>query len=197
MCHCPEKPIHTATLDGHTLNVWLDTTPTSPREWSETVLFFFDNKWRGDKKEYNFMDSVEDTAEYIAEHPNDVFLPIYIGQYETLSSEAPRYALNQYETEPDGYLWLTEQQVEEFYGEHTPETVQQAQKLLVSELTEYNHYLQGEVFGYTVTDSNGTEVDALWGHYGEKYAIETATEALERRVKQFHKKCGVVQELAF
>ena len=38
-----------------------------------------------------------------------------------------------------------------------------------AEVEEYDHYLQGEVYGFTIYE-NGEEIDSCWGYYGDDLA---------------------------
>lgn len=59
-----------------------------------------------------------------------------------------------------------------------------ARKYLLAELETYNAYLDGDVYGYEVTDCDGNVVDSLYGLYGLSYAREEAEAALEFYVKR-------------
>lgn len=47
------------------------------------------------------------------------------------------------------------------------DAMQKANDILDGELEEYDAYLQGEVWGYTITDEEGDEVDSCWGFIGD------------------------------
>ena len=52
-----------------------------------------------------------------------------------------------------------------------------AEKVLQGEVETYSQWANGEVYGYTVTDEAGEEVDSCWGFIGLDYAREEAKEA--------------------
>jgi len=41
-------------------------------------------------------------------------------------------------------------------------------RILLAELNEYDQYLQGDVWGYIVTE-NGEETDSCWGFFGDTW----------------------------
>lgn len=62
---------------------------------------------------------------------------------------------------------------------------QQALKLIAGDVETYGQYVNGEVYGYTVTDpADGEVVDSCWGFYGWDYVVAEATAAAENAVRQ-------------
>ncbi|HUX02457.1 MAG TPA: hypothetical protein VMY35_15960, partial [Phycisphaerae bacterium] len=56
---------------------------------------------------------------------------------------------------------------------------QDAEACLRAEVSTYDDYLTGQVFGYVVEDEDGNDLDSCWGFYGEDYCRETARESAE------------------
>ena len=52
-------------------------------------------------------------------------------------------------------------------------------EIMGQEVETYDQYLTGDIYGYTVTDASGEEVDSCWGYYGYKYAWKEARWVLE------------------
>lgn len=65
-----------------------------------------------------------------------------------------------------------------------------AEKYLIAEVEEYDQYLRGDVWGYTITDKDGNEVDGCWGFYGYDYAVQEA-----KGCADWHYKRSVKQHL--
>ncbi|HQL49052.1 MAG TPA: hypothetical protein PLC09_10310, partial [Holophaga sp.] len=53
-----------------------------------------------------------------------------------------------------------------------------ALKALRSEVEEYDAYLTGDVYGYTVEDQDGEELDSCWGFVGLQVAEDSAMSSL-------------------
>lgn len=49
---------------------------------------------------------------------------------------------------------------------------------LKEEVTMYNQYLTGDIWGYVIEDEDGEHVDSCWGYYGQDIAREDGEEAL-------------------
>lgn len=49
-----------------------------------------------------------------------------------------------------------------------------------AEIKEYNSYLQGEVYGYEVLDTNGETLDSVWGYIGDIQYVKTEAEGMAR-----------------
>lgn len=61
----------------------------------------------------------------------------------------------------------------------TPTRRAKLAEYLTAEVDIYSQYLNGEVYGYTVRDSNGEILDSLWGIYGINEAESMAKEAAD------------------
>ena len=53
----------------------------------------------------------------------------------------------------------------------------EAHRCIRSVIDEFNHYLNGDVWGYVITDEGGCELGSCWGMYGSDYCKEEATAA--------------------
>lgn len=62
--------------------------------------------------------------------------------------------------------------------------IEQAKQLMIAEVQEYDQYLTGDVFGYSIEDAKGDTLDACWGFYGVDFCISQAKEAAEFYVKE-------------
>ncbi len=58
-------------------------------------------------------------------------------------------------------------------------TIPAAADVCKSFVETWNQYLSGDVWGYTVEDSDGNDVDSCWGFYGLDYARSEAKTAAE------------------
>lgn len=53
------------------------------------------------------------------------------------------------------------------------------EEALRGEVAEYSLFLEGDVYGYVVSDPDGDEVESCWGFLGSRYVEEAAREAAE------------------
>lgn len=83
-----------------------------------------------------------------------------------------------------GYIYTTNARLKEM-GHADPESLsdEEVEGWLRGEVETYDQYLTGDVWGYTITDSTGEEVDSCWGFYGLDYCRGEATSAAEHHAK--------------
>lgn len=59
----------------------------------------------------------------------------------------------------------------------SPTTMRNVEAQLRAEVSEYDSYLRGDVYGYEVVNDEGLVLDSCWGFYGYDYALEEAKRA--------------------
>lgn len=89
-----------------------------------------------------------------------------------------------------GYIYTTAERVAELCGaaDYKPSDFEGTQgqwlaEQLRYEVSEYDSYLTGDVYGYVITDDTGDERDSCWGLIGYKAAMEEMTMALKAEAK--------------
>jgi hypothetical protein len=65
-----------------------------------------------------------------------------------------------------GMAVITKAEIIENYGDDSSASRARARKCLEAEVETYNDYVQGEVYGYTLLDVDGEEIDSCFGFYG-------------------------------
>lgn len=93
-------------------------------------------------------------------------------------------AVSDREFDPDdhghiGFVFLTREEILDTWGGKilTAKRKTNAIAYLKAVVDEYGQYLDGEVYGYVITDHDEEEVDSCWGFIGYNYAIEEAKAA--------------------
>lgn len=87
----------------------------------------------------------------------------------------------QWDSGRSGWTYMTKAQARNHYGVKriTKDVRARAIDFLKGMVSEFDDYLQGNVYGYIVENTDtDEELDACWGFYGAKYAEESAREAL-------------------
>lgn len=59
----------------------------------------------------------------------------------------------------------------------------EAHECIRSFINEFNQFMSGDVWGYTIEDEEGNHLDSCWGFYGIEYCKEQATEAAQSIAK--------------
>jgi len=78
-----------------------------------------------------------------------------------------------------GIIYATRETIISEYGDDSPTSREMARKCMIGEVETYDQFLIGDVYGYIVSDKDGTEVDSLWGLFGFDHAVSDAKDAAE------------------
>jgi hypothetical protein len=80
-----------------------------------------------------------------------------------------------------GWIYCLPATIRHEYGctRITKQVRARVEAVLQGEVREYGRYVNGECFGYTVTDANDEVLDSCWGFIGYDYAQDAAREAAE------------------
>jgi hypothetical protein len=119
----------------------------------------------------------EIAAHLTAEHGALVVLPVYAMIHSGIALSLGAYG-DPWDSGILGVAYVTPQIWEETQGQPwtgSEADREQARRLIAGDVKVYGMYLNGETYGYTVTDPvDGEEVDACWGFYGFETAEEEA-----------------------
>lgn len=96
----------------------------------------------------------------------------------------------QWDSGPSGFVYCTKEEAINEFGKKvlTAKCKIKALQYLAGEVETFDQYIKGEVYGYVVErvklDADGGEIsavklDSCWGHYGLKYCVEQAFEAVK------------------
>lgn len=81
-----------------------------------------------------------------------------------------------------GFFFVDGRDIVKEYGDDSPESREKARALLESEIKQMGLYVEGNVYGYVVSDEENDHIDSCWGFYGEyddEYLIGEAKDAAE------------------
>ena len=101
-----------------------------------------------------------------------VILPVYLLDHSGLTMRTASFS-DPWDSGQVGWIYMPLSVARENWSS-LPEA---ATSLLRAEVEEYDHYLRGDVWGYTITDEHGDELYACWGFLGLKDARDAAEEA--------------------
>jgi len=154
---------------NYRLKIVQDTDAESPRTGNDNLgtMVCWHRKYNlGDK---HLFQSPEDFKEEINER-NALILPLHLYDHtvlalsiESFAGKAPHAA---WDSSQIGYIYITHGRIANEYGRASPETIEEARRVLKAEVHEYNHFLQGDVYGFRILDGN-EEIDSCWGFIGD------------------------------
>lgn len=199
--------IETIEQSGFTMRLHLDDNPESPREWDNLgTMVCWHRKYRlGDtydkrgKLPYDparyspdeymralaaDLVSASDADAIPDEHIERILdkhterLPLYLYDHSGLAMSTSGFSCP-WDSGQVGFIYVTRAQIIAEYGDDTPASRERARKCMIGEVETYDQFLRGDVYGYTIEDAAGDIVDSCWGFYGDEYALQEATSALE------------------
>ena len=95
-------------------------------------------------------------------HRHAIILPLYLYDHSNLSISTTPYS--RYYSGQVGYYAVAKATArQEFKGKY----IEKAKACMEGTVSVYDDYLQGDVYGYVVTDAEGNETDSCWGYYGD------------------------------
>ena len=178
--------VHTEKHKGLLLEIHIDEDATDPLEEFDSIV-----KFACLHKRHNLGNMPElTTPGEIAEHIKEtraIAYPLYLMDHSglTLSMSTTNFA----SIDPIGWDWgllgyvfITREDILKERGRKyvTSRVRDWALSCIEGSVSEYGAYVSGEVYGFTVSDPEGEEVDSCWGYYGGlDCVIKSAKEAID------------------
>ena len=151
-----------------------DFDPESPRDWDNlgTMALFHNQYGLGDKdhgfssSSYHSWDEME--ADICRKKDIAVILPVYMYDHSGITINTTGFSCP-WDSGQVGFIWISKDEARKEYGWKVvnQKRKDELKKYLVSEVNTYDLYLNGEVYGYEVTDSEGKHIDSCYGFYGD------------------------------
>lgn len=160
-----------------------DPDPQDPREWNEgSVMTCFHRSYSlGDK--HDFCDP-EELAEYL-ESSEDVYrLPLYFYNHSGITIST-KPSGDRWDSGEVGRIYITKANAVNIWGLNPDADDFEAAIInnLESEVKTYNQYITGDVYGFTITDPDGEEVDSCWGFYGDDFRNNGMTDHIPKELQ--------------
>lgn len=90
-----------------------------------------------------------------------IILPLYLYDHSGITISTSSFSCR-WDSGQVGYIYMTKDTMEKEGWNK-----EQATKYLESEVTVYDNYLTGEVYGFRIEDADGEEIESCWGYYGD------------------------------
>lgn len=161
--------LRTENYKDHMISIHVDDSPEDPREFSGvgTMVAFHSKYALGDPTDISIDDfeSFEEMEKHIKEELGGlVILPLYVYDHGGLAMRTKPFC-STFDSGQVGFIYATREGINKIYGDNEPEEhLKAAQVCLEMEVTIYNEYLLGDVYGYEVTGPLCNE--DCWGFYG-------------------------------
>lgn len=189
-------------VDGLTVTIDYDQDAESPREWDNlgTMICWHRNYILGDRKRGEKMpfDSPSDFQEWADSKDSDVALclPLYLYDHSGITMSCSPFSCP-WDSGQVGYIYITREKIRHEYSckRISKKLLERVRGYLVSEVGTYDLFLTGQVYGYTVTDANGENVDSCWGFLGMDTVKDEATSAAKSCAESIAKREAEVSRL--
>ena len=171
----------TEELDGFAVKLYFDECPENPRrEWDHvgTMRCWHPRYDLGDKaKGQECPDNHRDFVAW-ADAAGAIYLPLYLYDHSGLTMSTGRFSCS-WDSGQVGWIYVLPDKVKKEYQvtEITAAVRDTVVKCLTAEVKEYDQYLTGQVYWYSIEDAEGESVDSCSGLFGLEYARERAREA--------------------
>lgn len=170
--------------NGYTVKVMYDPDPIDPRgdfDHLGTMVCWHQRYDLGDET-VPIPHGPDELAELI---PDDavVWLPLYLYEHGSMTMQAGGPGAgpdsnpfrDRWDSGMVGVIFTTPADlIEAGHKSDALPSAGQVAEWLSGEVEEYDQFLTGQVYGFTIEDADGDTVESCWGFYGEDYCIEEA-----------------------
>jgi len=158
-----------------------DECPDNPREGHDhlgTMLYVSDRYILGDERVSS--DEIDD----ITSRDDVIWLPVYAYIHSGVTINTTGFHCP-WDSGQCGVIYI---EVEDVLKEYSSKTLtddlrKKVEGVLRAEVEEFDQYLRGEVYGFTVLDEKEQHFDSCWGFYGLEYCREAAKESADGLVE--------------
>jgi hypothetical protein len=193
--------IKEVTVGTKRVKIFTDESPESPRTWDNLGKMICSHRRYdlGDKHNYNpnNYNSLEEVTEAIRKGENAVvMLPLFLYDHSGITiSTSTEYPFNdRWDAGQVGFIIVTREAMLKEYGikRITKKHIEQATKVLKSEVKVYDQYLTGEVYGFKAFEvstcdkgcEHEEETDSCWGFFGDDFKTNGISDYLEKELAE-------------
>lgn len=171
------------------IEIHVDQYPLNPRtEWDNlTTMAFFHKRYDLGDRDVPFssaqFNSWGEMEAYIEKELDALYLPVYMYDHSGITISTKPFSCN-WDSGQIGFVYVTKETIrKEFSCKRISKSLaKKVYDLMHGEVTIYDHYLSGDVYGYEIKDDEGEVVDSCWGYFGEDECREAANEALNNLI---------------
>lgn len=153
-----QNEVENYTVNGLQVFIITDSDPKNPRtEWDNagTMVCWHRRYNLGDKHDYA---TPEAFREWANSQEGITLLPLYLYDHSGITMRTTPFSCP-WDSGQVGYIYLTRDKQREC-------GIVDAESTLRQEVETYDQFLRGEVYGFSVQDSDGEVLDTSWGYFG-------------------------------
>ena len=187
----------TEVYKKHTIKIIQDPEPCDPRGNDNlgTMVCFHGKYDLGDKHEYTR--DLDGFRQWLkANERSIVQLPLYLYDHSGITMNTTGFSCP-WDSGQVGLIYGEKSKLCEEMGWAvlTKARLKKAEEILKAEVSEYDQYLTGDVYGFEVVNESGEIQESCWGFFGDE-GIEEALNQAQSCVDADVAKVGEQQELA-
>lgn len=208
----------TIQYKGYTIKVETENDPMNPRhEWDNFATMFCAQRRHnlGDKKvelsngeilNSNNFHGWKDMIDHVDNVEGGIiFLPLYLYDHSGITINTTGFS----SYDPEGWdsgcvglIFISKAKARKEFGWKVinKARVTKLREIMLAEVSIYDDYLTGAVYGFQNVNPEGEEVDSCYGFYGSDHEVsgllEAARDNIDWQIKNTLKTVGVQQELA-
>ena len=178
-----DKPVEVLDIDGFKVKIFYDSDPQTPREWDNlgTMVCWHRRYNLGDEQR---RDSVEDWMREVVcnltgedhDDPSEAFekltiaLPLYLYDHSGLTMSTGPFSCP-WDSGQVGFIYVTVEKAKKEWGwkKLTAARRKKIEDHLCGEVSTYDMFLRGDVFGYQIEDKDEIETSSCWGFFGSDH----------------------------
>ena len=149
------------------IEYWMDDYSDDPRNWDDlsTMVCFTRNYDLGNKHSFS---SPEDLSEFLTDNEkNIVYLPIYIYDHGNITIKSSPFSC-QWDSGKIGYIYAYKDKLLEAGFKDDDAMI----NYLESEIKTYDDYIQGNCYGYSISNDDNEILDSCGGYLGAFSYVE-------------------------
>lgn len=178
----------TIEYKGYNIVTFYDDCPFDPREDDNlgTMACFHKRYSLGDKVDFTAEDfsGWDEMEKHIrGKLKAVVVLPLYLYDHSMQSISTESFVGRAVHAEWDsgriGFVYATKEDIRKNWmvKNVTKKLLKETERILKGEVAHYNDYIEGNVYGYTIEDSEGNTIESVGGYIGYDYYDEMVKEA--------------------
>lgn len=162
------KPYETISYKDYTIEIYSDDNPESPRSWDNMgkMVCWHRRYTLGDKHDFSDGDDFKNSID----PDKNLILPLRLYDHSGISmSTSSSYPYNdRWDSGQVGWIYVSKKDLLANYGGKrvTAKLREKGLEHLRNEVSIYDQYLRGDVYGFKVLDKEGNDIDSCWGFYG-------------------------------
>ena len=164
--------------NGNIFEIYREEYPESPRRWDNLgTMVCWHRKYNfGDK--HDFKSPEEFLSWWTAFGKDGVILSVYMYEHSGITIKTTEFDDTWFSGQI-GYIYATGDTIKKNMKHRdrrlsamekigiTPETKEKVKQILIDEVSVYDEYISGNVYGYRIRTDDGTIIDSCSGYYGD------------------------------